>query len=72
MHKYGSRRNAHTFGEHKRKIHKLPQRVEQGRKGRVSALMSPRSFSIIYKSEEVLTACNIPLPYLQRQEGREH
>lgn len=49
-----------------------PIKARTRQKGPASALMSPRNFSIIHKSQEVLTAWNIPIPYLQCEVGCKH
>ena len=46
--------------------------AETRQKGPASALMSLQNFSIIHKSQEVLTACNIPVHYLQCEVGCKH
>lgn len=52
--------------------HVFPRKASTRQKRSDSALTSLWNFSIIHKSQQVLTACNIPVPYLQCAVGREH
>lgn len=55
----------HTHRDSTRKHKGSAKGENKAKKDPGSALLSLQSFSIIYKSHEVLTACNIRPPYLQ-------